>query len=123
MAYKSADLVIIATPINDDKNHFFDTSAVEDAIEQTLAVDPNILMVIKSTIPMSYIESVKAKYGIKNIIFSLEFLRESKALYDNLHPSRNVVAAEDEQREAAELFSILLIEDARAEKQKAGLDA
>ena len=118
-AYSSADLVIIATPTNyDDQNHFFDTSAVEDAIEQTLAVNPNVLMVIKSTIPVGYTESVKAKYGIKNIIFSPEFLRESKALYDNLHPSRIVVGADDDQREAAEMFAGLLQEGAEDENVK-----
>ena len=118
-AYSSADLVIIATPTNyDDQNHFFDTSAVEDAIEQTLAVNPNVLMVIKSTIPVGYTESVRAKYGIKNIIFSPEFLRESKALYDNLHPSRIVVGADDDQREAAEIFAGLLQEGAEDENVK-----
>lgn len=118
-AYASADLVIIATPTNyDDQNHFFDTSAVEDAIEQTLAVNPDVLMVIKSTIPVGYTESVKAKYGIKNIIFSPEFLRESKALYDNLHPSRIVVGADDDQREAAEMFAGLLQEGAEDENVK-----
>lgn len=113
-AYKSAELVIIATPTNyDDVSHFFDTSAVEDAIEETLKVNPNVLMVIKSTIPVGYTESVKEKYGIKNIIFSPEFLRESKALYDNLHPSRIVVGAEDDQQEEAKMFADLLLEGKR----------
>lgn len=120
-AYKSAELVIIATPTNyDDVSHFFDTSAVEDAIEETLKVNPNVLMVIKSTIPVGYTESVKEKYGIKNIIFSPEFLRESKALYDNLHPSRIVVGAEDDQQEEAKMFANLLLEGARTEEKRAG---
>ena len=120
-AYGSADLVIIATPTNyDDVHHFFDTSAVEDAIEWTLKVNPDVMMVIKSTISVGYTDSVKEKYGIKNIIFSPEFLRESKALYDNLHPSRIVVGAEDDQKEDAEQFAQLLLEGARTEEERAG---
>ncbi len=121
-AYGSAELVIIATPTNyDDVGHFFDTSAVEDAIEWTLKVNPNVLMVIKSTIPVGYTDSVKKKYGIKNIIFSPEFLRESKALYDNLHPSRIVVGCEDDQKEEAQMFADLLLEGARTEEKRSGM--
>ena len=120
-AYRSAELVIIATPTNyDDKDHFFDTSAVEDAVEHVLKVNPNVLIVIKSTIPVGYTESVKEKFGVKNIIFSPEFLRESKALYDNLHPSRIVVGAEEEQSKEARMFADLLLEGARTEEKRAG---
>ena len=122
-AYGSAELVIVATPTNyDDKNHFFDTSAVEDAIEWTLKVNPNVLIVIKSTIPVGYTDSVKKKYGVDNIIFSPEFLRESKALYDNLHPSRIVVGADDDQKKEAEMFAQLLLEGAREEEKRAGTE-
>lgn len=121
-AYKNAELVIIATPTNyDDVNHFFDTSAVEDAIEWTLKVNPDVLMVIKSTIPVGYSKSIREKYGVNNIIFSPEFLRESKALYDNLHPSRIVVGCDDEQKDEGQMFADLLLEGAREEEKRAGL--
>ncbi len=120
-AYGSADLVIIATPTNyDDQHHFFDTSAVEDAIEWTLKVNPDAMMVIKSTIPVGYTESVRRKYGVSNIIFSPEFLRESKALYDNLHPSRIVVGCDDNQRAQGQMFADLLLEGVRAEEARTG---
>ena len=118
-AYSSANLVIIATPTNyDEEHHFFDTSAVEDAIEHVLRVNPNVLIVIKSTVPVGYTDSVRKKYGINNIIFSPEFLRESKALYDNLHPSRIVVGAYDRQREQAQMFADMLRDGAEDEDVK-----
>ena len=120
-AYRDAELIIIATPTNyDDEHHFFDTSAVEDAIEWTIKVNPDVLMVIKSTIPVGYTEEVRKKYGIRNIIFSPEFLRESKALYDNLHPSRIVVGCDDDQKEQGQMFAELLLEGARVEEKRAG---
>lgn len=122
-AYKNADLVIIATPTNyDEVNLFFDTSAVEDAIEWTLKVNPDVLMVIKSTIPVGYTKSIREKYGINNIIFSPEFLRESKALYDNLHPSRIVVGCDENQKEEGQMFANLLLEGAQEEEKKSGTD-
>lgn len=116
-AYREADFVVIAAPTNyDPKENFFDCSAVESVIESVIKAsagrEEKPVMVIKSTIPVGYTESVRRKYGVDNIIFSPEFLRESKALYDNLYPSRIIVGCDKKTEEAASVFALLLSEGA-----------
>ena len=112
-AYAEADFVVIAAPTNyDSETQRFDTSAVENVIELVLKNSSSAIMVIKSTIPVGYTQSIRKKYSTNRILFSPEFLRESKALYDNLYPSRIILGCDDSCKKEAEIFAKLLVEGA-----------